>query len=65
MHPTIFIRLIYAFWLSLIVYLTVAALGVKRDTERHLGQSFVTPYLDYLPSRGEGKIKDKTFWQMV
>ena len=56
MHPYIFIWLIYAFWLILIVYLTVAALGVKRDTERHLGQSFVLLFaiiasflLPYLP----------------
>lgn len=40
MHPVIFIWLIHALWLILIVYLTVAAFGVKRDTKRHLGQSF-------------------------
>ena len=56
MNPAIFIWLIYAFWLILIVYLTVAALDVKRDTERHLGQSFgllfaiiVSFLLPYLP----------------
>jgi protein-S-isoprenylcysteine O-methyltransferase Ste14 len=31
--------LIYALWSILIVYLTVSAMGVKRDTEPHLGQS--------------------------
>ena len=31
--------LIYALWLILIVYLTVSAIGVKEDTETHLGQS--------------------------
>ena len=31
--------LIYALWLMLIVYLTVSAIGVKEDTETHLGQS--------------------------
>ncbi|TPJ28200.1 hypothetical protein [Mesorhizobium sp. B2-8-3] len=31
---------IYAAWLLLIVYLTVQAIGVKRDTEPHLLQSF-------------------------
>jgi protein-S-isoprenylcysteine O-methyltransferase Ste14 len=40
MNSSIFIWLIYAFWLSIIVYLTVSAIDVKRDTERHLGQSF-------------------------
>ncbi|RWM06230.1 isoprenylcysteine carboxylmethyltransferase family protein [Mesorhizobium sp.] len=36
----IFIWFIYAAWLLLIVYLTVQATGVKRDTEPHLLQSF-------------------------
>jgi protein-S-isoprenylcysteine O-methyltransferase len=40
MHPSIFIWIIYALWLLMIVYLTVAAAGGKRDTETHLGQSF-------------------------
>ena len=31
--------LIYARWLILIVYSTVSAIGVKEDTETHLGQS--------------------------
>ena len=39
MNPTIFIWLIYALWLIQIVYLTVSAIGVKRDTQPHLGQS--------------------------
>lgn len=36
----IFIWFIYAAWVLLIVYLTVQAVGVKRDTEPHLLQSF-------------------------
>jgi protein-S-isoprenylcysteine O-methyltransferase Ste14 len=40
MNPSIFIWLIYAIWLAAIVYLTVTAIGVKRDTQGHLGQSF-------------------------
>ncbi|RWD93232.1 isoprenylcysteine carboxylmethyltransferase family protein [Mesorhizobium sp.] len=36
----IFIWFIYAAWMLLIVYLTVQAIGVKRDTEPHLLQSF-------------------------
>ena len=32
-------RLIYAAWMLLVVYLTVAAIGAKRDTQPHLGQS--------------------------
>jgi protein-S-isoprenylcysteine O-methyltransferase len=37
----VFRRLVYALWLALILYLTVAAaVDQKRDTERHLGQSF-------------------------
>jgi protein-S-isoprenylcysteine O-methyltransferase Ste14 len=40
MNPSIFIWLIYSIWLAAIVYLTVAAIGVKRDTHGHLGQSF-------------------------
>lgn len=35
-----FIWFIYAAWLLLIIYLTVQAIGVKRDTEPHLLQSF-------------------------
>lgn len=35
-----FVRFIYAAWLLLVVYLTVKSIGVKRDTEPHLLQSF-------------------------
>jgi protein-S-isoprenylcysteine O-methyltransferase len=31
---------IYAFWVILVVYLTVTAFSAKRDTKTHLGQSF-------------------------
>jgi protein-S-isoprenylcysteine O-methyltransferase Ste14 len=31
--------LIDGLWIILVVYLTVTAIGVKRDTQRHLGQS--------------------------
>jgi protein-S-isoprenylcysteine O-methyltransferase Ste14 len=40
MNPSVFIWLIYAFWLILIVYLTVSAIGVKREPQGHLLQSF-------------------------
>ena len=40
MNPSIFIWVIYAFWLILIVYLTVSAIGVKREPQGHLLQSF-------------------------
>jgi protein-S-isoprenylcysteine O-methyltransferase len=49
-------RLIYALWIILVIYLTVSAIGVKRETEGHLGQSFgllfaiITSFLlPYLP----------------
>ena len=55
MNPSIFIWLIYAFWLILIAYLIVSAIGVKQDTQGHLLQSvglmlaiiaaFLLPYL--------------------
>ncbi|TIV74028.1 MAG: isoprenylcysteine carboxylmethyltransferase family protein, partial [Mesorhizobium sp.] len=35
-----FIWFIYAAWVMLIIFLTVQAIGVKRDTEPHLLQSF-------------------------
>jgi protein-S-isoprenylcysteine O-methyltransferase Ste14 len=35
-----FIWLVYAAWILLIVYLTISAIGAKRDTEPHLLQSF-------------------------
>src|SRR5262249_54334836 len=31
--------LVYALWALLVVYLTVSAIGVKEDTETHLGQN--------------------------
>jgi protein-S-isoprenylcysteine O-methyltransferase len=37
--PHLFIWIIYALWVALVVYLTVAAIGVKRQLEEHLGQS--------------------------
>jgi len=40
MNPAIFVWLIYAFWLILIGYLTISAIGVKQETQRHLVQSF-------------------------
>jgi protein-S-isoprenylcysteine O-methyltransferase Ste14 len=40
MNPMIFIWLAYALWLLLVVYLTVSAIGVKRETQGHLLQSF-------------------------
>lgn len=40
MNPQIFVWFLYAFWLILITYLIVAAIGVKQDTEGHWLQSF-------------------------
>ena len=55
MNPSIFIWLIYAFWVLLIAYLTVSAIGVKQEPQGHLLQSlglllaiiaaFLLPYL--------------------
>jgi hypothetical protein len=39
MNPSIFSWIIDALWLVLVVYLTVSAIGVKRDTQPHLWQS--------------------------
>jgi protein-S-isoprenylcysteine O-methyltransferase len=39
LNPRIFIWIINVWWLILVAYLTLAAIGVKKDTERHLGQS--------------------------
>ena len=39
MNTSIFIWLIYALWLTLVAYLTVAAIDVKREPQGHLGQS--------------------------
>jgi protein-S-isoprenylcysteine O-methyltransferase Ste14 len=36
----LFVWLIYALWGILVVYLTVSAIGVKRETQGHLLQSF-------------------------
>jgi protein-S-isoprenylcysteine O-methyltransferase Ste14 len=33
------VRFIYTAWILLVVYLSVAAIGAKRDTQPHLGQS--------------------------
>jgi hypothetical protein len=38
MNPEIFTWLVYALWLGVIVYLTIAAIGVKRDTSGSVGQ---------------------------
>lgn len=40
MNPSIFIWLVYAIWVVVIVYLTVAASAAKRDTQPDLRQSF-------------------------
>jgi len=55
MNPSIFIWLIDAFWLILVAYLIVSAIGVKQDTQGHSLQSvglllaiiaaFLLPYL--------------------
>src|SRR5260370_41233892 len=55
MSPSIFVWINCALWLILIVYLTISAIGAKRDTEAHLSQSlgvmfaiiaaFLLPYL--------------------
>jgi protein-S-isoprenylcysteine O-methyltransferase Ste14 len=39
MSSRIFIRIIYALWFALVIYLTVSAAGVKQETKGHLGQS--------------------------
>jgi protein-S-isoprenylcysteine O-methyltransferase len=59
MNPSIFIWLIYAFWIILVAYLTVAAIGVKREPQGHLLQSFGLMFsiiaafvLPYLPIFG-------------
>jgi len=40
MNSSIFMWLIYAFWVVLVVYLTLTAFGAQPDKETHLGQSF-------------------------
>jgi protein-S-isoprenylcysteine O-methyltransferase Ste14 len=37
MNPSIFIWLVYAIWIAILVYLTIRAIGVKRDTEGKIG----------------------------
>jgi protein-S-isoprenylcysteine O-methyltransferase len=44
MNPTIFIWLIYAFWLIVIVYLTVTAAGAKQDTKPHWSSSLAVMF---------------------
>ena len=39
MNPPVFIWLVYTLWFVLVVYLTVAAVRVKRDTPAHMLQS--------------------------
>jgi protein-S-isoprenylcysteine O-methyltransferase Ste14 len=39
MNPASNIWVIYALWLTLVLYLTIFAIGTKRDTEGHLLQS--------------------------
>jgi hypothetical protein len=39
MNVTPAMWIIYVLWFILIVYLTLSAIGVKEDTETHLGQS--------------------------
>ena len=36
----VFVRITYVLWLIQTLYLTVTAIGTKRDTQTHLGQSF-------------------------
>ena len=45
MNPPVFTWLIYAFWLFLVGYLTVAAIGVKQARREHLGQRFGLMFL--------------------
>jgi len=40
LDPPVSVWVVYALWLLLVVYLTIAAFGVKRDTQPHLVQSF-------------------------
>ncbi len=41
MNSSMFVWLIYALWIIYVVYMTLATIGVKRDTHSHLVQSFV------------------------
>jgi hypothetical protein len=38
MNPSVLIGIVYALWLLLSVYLVVAAIGMKKDTHRHIWQ---------------------------
>jgi protein-S-isoprenylcysteine O-methyltransferase Ste14 len=56
MNPSILTWVVYALWIILIGYLTISAVDVKQDTQRHLLQSFgllfaivVSFLLPYLP----------------
>ena len=56
MNPSIFVWLVYVLWLILVGYLTVSAVGVKQETQKHLLQNFrllfaivVSFLLPYLP----------------
>ena len=40
MDPVLSVWLVYILWFLLVVYLTVTAFHVRRDTQPHLGQSF-------------------------
>jgi len=58
MNLRLFMWLVYALWIVLVIYLTVAAFGTKRDTQPHLPQSlaltaaiaasFALPYVPFL-----------------
>ena len=38
MNPAVFPWIIYAFWITLVVYLTVSAIGVKRESQDTSGR---------------------------
>jgi len=40
MNPATFVWIIYGLWVLLVLYLTISAIGAKRDTQGHLLQSF-------------------------
>jgi protein-S-isoprenylcysteine O-methyltransferase Ste14 len=45
MHTSIFIWLVYALWLTLVGYLTIAAMGVRQARKENLGQRFAILFL--------------------
>ena len=49
MHPSIFIWLVYGFWLTLDAYLAVAAIGMRQDAGPHIWQRIV-PSLPIIPA---------------